>query len=284
MKKYIKNITVISLLFVLLVIVVASVRMVIFNHHSWKLPAEKHILFMGASHFNHGIDDTMMESAINWTRGSERYMYTYIKLQHLLPENPQIDTIFLELAPTDLWTDTDYKYHVLNEQSGYVKLYWPFYSMEQWQIFKSEPVQVLGLVMSSLLSTKEVTHNRWWSTMGGFKKKEEVMNPNEWSTMLEPANYTGHKVNYDYLRRIITLCKENNIQLYFVYCPMYHPEFFYDQEYYYKAYRESFSDIELFDYCHWDGMPLDGFADPHHLNPKGARIFTQELKNRFNIK
>ena len=235
MKRYIKKLSCISLLFLLLIAGVASLRVAIFRHHSWKLPADKHILFLGASHFNHGIDDSMMKSAVNWTRGSERYMYTYIKLLHLLPENPQIDTIFLELAPTDLWEDTDYKYHVLNEQSGYVKLYWPFFTWEQWKNFKSEPVQVLGLVMSSLLSIKEYSQYNWWMHMGGYKPNLNDMKVDSVKPEMEPSNGAGHNVNYDYLRRIIRLCKDKNIHLSFIYCAMYHSEYFYDQECYYKT-------------------------------------------------
>ena len=109
------------------------------------------------------IDDTMMESAINRTRDSERYMYTYIKLQHLLPVNPQVDTIFLELAPTDLWEDTDYKYHILNEQSGYVKTYWPFYKSEHWKVVLEEPVQVARLMVESLLDVGDLKQEKWWN-------------------------------------------------------------------------------------------------------------------------
>lgn len=119
-----------------------------------------YILFLGASHLNYAIDDTMMKEAINWTRGSERYMYTYIKLQHLLPVNPQVDTIFMELAPTDLWEDTDYKYYELNGQSGYVKTYWPFYEIEHWRVVLKEPVLVAGIVLGSLLEVDDLMQDK----------------------------------------------------------------------------------------------------------------------------
>ncbi len=282
MKKYLIRLSKISVLFVALVITIGICRSQIIRHHSWSLPENVHILFMGASHINHAIDDSMMKSAINWTRGSERYMYTYIKLQHLLPENPQVDTIFLELAPTDLWEDTDYKYHVLNEQSGYVKLYWPFYSLEQWKIFKTEPSQVLGLVLESLGEIEVLGQQGWWKRMGNYKNVNASLDTMTVIPMPEVSSGKGHAINYDYLRRIITLCREYNVKLYFLETPTYHPEYFYDQEYFYNAYQEHFSDIEFIDYSKWPMDPSERY-DAHHLNHKGAMRFTKEIKDRFKL-
>lgn len=283
MKKYLQKIAVAGLLLVVLLLVAGAVRMMLIRSHSWQLPEKVHVLFLGASHINHAIDDTMMETAINWTRGSERYMYTYIKLQHLLPENPQVDTIFLELAPTDLWEDTDYKYHVLNEQSGYVKLYWPFFEAEHWKVVKKEPIQVLDLVINSLLQVKDLMQNKWWEEMGGYNYVTTEMERSKVKPALVVNSGCGYAVNYHYLRQIITLCKEKNIKLYFLETPTYHPEYFYDQDYFYKSYRENFSDVEFYDYSKWP-MSDDERYDAHHLNHKGAVRFTQEIKNRFGIK
>lgn len=283
MKQYIKKLIIISSVFVLLVLGVACIRAYIICSHSWKLPEKVHILFMGASHINKGIDDTMMESAVNWARGSERYMFTYIKLTHLLPENPQVDTIFLELAPSDLWEDTDQKYHLPNNQSGYVKPYWPFFTTEMWNIYISEPKQVANLILESLLSTHDLTQQGWWNNMGGYEFQEDVMNPDAVKIAIEPRNYAGHAINYDYLRRIISLCKERNIKLYFLETPTYHPEYLHDVEYWIRAYKENFSDVELLNYSKYK-LPLDCYADPHHLNNKGAKMFTKVIMDRFNIK
>lgn len=258
------------------------VRREVIVNHSWRLPKDTHILFMGASHINHAIDDSLIPGAINWTRGSERYMYTYIKLQHLLPENPQIDTIFLELAPTDLWEDTDYKYHVLNEQSGYVKLYWPFYSSKQWMIFKSEPLQVIGLIASSLGDTNDYKQDGWWQHMGNYKNVSSSLDTTTVVPNMEQNSGNGREVNYDYLRRIISLCRSNNVVLYFLETPTFHPEYFYDQEYFYKAYRDNFADVDFLDYSKWPMDPSERY-DAHHLNHKGAVRFTEEIKKRFNF-
>ena len=93
----------------------------------------------------------------------------------------------------------------------------------------------------------------------------------------------GHKVNYHYLREIIKLCHARGIKLYFLETPTYHPEYYYDQVYFYKAYQENFSDIEFIDYSDWE-MKDDERYDAHHLNHKGAIRFTREIMNKFHIR
>lgn len=283
MKKYIIRLAAISASFMVLFLIVAGVYRYIILNHTWKVPQQVHVLFMGASHINHAVDDTMMKEALNWTKASERYMYTYIKLQHLLPQNPQIDTIFLELAPTDLWEDTDYKYHVLNEQSGYVKLYWPFYSWEQLKIFKTEPIQVAGLIANSLGEIGNLSQKSWWNSMGNYNNVKTSLDTTTVTKSIAVSTGKGRAVNYDYLRRIINLCRDYHVKLYFLETPTYHPEYYYDQDYFYNSYKENFSDVEFIDYSKWPVDPSERY-DAHHLNHKGAVRFTKELMRRFNLR
>lgn len=283
MKKYLRNLVALSLLFVGVLLSLVVVRMVIIREHSWSLPSNVHVVFLGASHINKGIDDSLMADAINWSRASERYMYTFIKLQHLIPQNPQIDTIFIEFAPTDVWEDADYKYYDLNEQSGYVKTYWPFYESDNWKLVLKEPLQVVDLVIKSLLETEDLDHDKWWSHMGGYEALSDCMDPELVKESLEVSRGYGHDANYYYLRRIIDLCTMHDIKLFFLETPTYHPEYFFDQAYYRKAYHDYFSDVELIDYSDWPADDTERY-DAHHLNDKGAQRFTREIMNRFNIK
>lgn len=282
MKKYLSRLAAISLIFFGLLLSLGTIRMLIIRNHSWALPDNVHILFLGASHFNKGIDDSLMKDAVNWSRASERYMYTYIKLQHLITTNPQLDTVFLEFAPTDVWEDADYKYYDLNEQTGYVKTYWPFFNSENWKVVLKEPLQVISLVIESLLETEDLKQVSWWKHLGGYEVVTDCMDPDQVKEDLEQSKGCGHEVNYKYLRNIIDLCKSNDIKLYFLETPTYHPEYFFDQEYYYNAYNEYFSDVELIDYSSWPADTEERY-DAHHLNDKGAKRFTKEIMNRFNI-
>lgn len=282
MRKFIRNILLISLFFSLFLSILLLIRKVIVNNHSWKLPQGVHIVFLGASHVMNGVDDSLMKTAINWASSSERYMFTYIKLTHLFEENPELDTVFLELAPTDLWEDTDCKYHILNEQSHFVRNYWTFFERENWMVYDKEPLQVLKLVLSTSLAPKCLSQEGWWYTMGHFNKVRKTLDTLSVKPSLEVSSGSGREVNYKYLRKIIQLCRDNNVKLYFIETPTYKPEYFYNQEYFYSAYKHFFSDVEFFDYSKWPMDPSE-MSDAHHLNYKGAIKFTNELKNRFRI-
>ena len=283
MKRYLKRLSLISCILVLIIISILAVKRQAILSHSWKVPSQVHILFMGASHIMNSIDDSMMQEAINWASSSERYMFTCIKLERLLEANPQIDTIYLELAATDIWEDTDYKYHVLNEQSHFVKYYWPFFNSEQWMLYKNEPMQVAGLIVSSIGSFKEFTQKGWWKKMGGYDGKDAVIDPDKKSVLPYVVPGSGHQINYDYLRRIIKLCKEKGVKLYFIETPVYHIEDIYDTAYFYNVYRQAFSDVEFLDYSNWP-IPMDERADGSHLNKRGARRFTRFLMNQHRMK
>ena len=100
---------------------------------------------------------------------------------------------------------------------------------------------------------------------------------------LEINSGHGCAVNYDYLRKIITFCKLRHVKVYFLETPTYHPEYFYDQDFFYKAYQKYFSDVEFIDYSK---LPMDDDEryDAHHLNHKGAVRFTRVIMDRFGIK
>lgn len=282
MKKYIYNLALISFLFFTIVLLLIFARVVVAKSVSWKLPLKEHILFLGASHVQDGINDEMIEGAKNWSRESERYMFTYIKLKHVLSHNEQIDTIFLQLAPTDLWENTDYKYHTQNEQAGYLPLYWPHFDLENWSVFLSEPFQAMGIICRNLLDFPESDAKSYRDKLGGYFKNKDVMDINKVYPQLIQADNYGHNENYKYLRYIIELCNSRGIKLYFLYCPTFHVDYYYDETYFYNAYKNYFSDVELLDYSR---MPVnaDERADAGHLNYKGAIRFTNVLKSRFGF-
>lgn len=281
MKTFVKKICV----FTVLVLMSGFVIIITAKYYSksidWKLPKEKHILFMGASHIQRGVNDSLMTSAINLARSSERYMFTYLKLQHIIDNNKQVDTVFLMCAPTDLFENADDKYFRDNEMVSYFANFYPLFDLEQWLYYRKKLLTAFGLLFrpAVLQYIKGVDYNFF---IDGFDPISDVMTLD--SVYYKPIKGRyGNGINYEYLRKIITLCKENDISLFFVYCPVYKPEFYYDQNYYYNAYKNNFSDVELFDYSHFP-MPENGFADAHHLNDIGANIFTMELIHRFGIK
>lgn len=280
MKKFIVKILAFCAAILAFAICIVLVAKISSNRIDWKLPQGKHILFMGASHFVYAINDSLTPSAINLAKGSERYMFTYIKLQHIIEHNKQVDTIFLMLGSTDLFEHADDKYFKDNEMAFFYTHYYPLFNIDQWKMYKEKLSSAFGLIFGKTIYhyLKGLDYKYF---IAGFEPNDKVMNKD--SVYYNPVGgQYGNEINYEYLRKIITLCNEKSIKLFFIYCPVYKPENFYNQEYYYNAYKTHFSDVKLFDYSHFP-IPDDGFYDAHHVNYKGAMIFTQELKRRFGL-
>lgn len=283
MKKYLIKLCIISSIFCSIILILIGIQAYQITHYSWKIPREKHIVFMGASHVARGIDDTVMKSAFNFARPSERYMYTYIKLRHLCEENPQIDTVFLECAHTDLAIDCDYKYFEENELSGYVELYWPLFSKENWSVLFPKIKEVFWNVLQGISNRDIYSRDRWFVALGKFEPLKGEMNKKKVNFKKKEGREYGHTINYHFLHEIIEYCDVHNIKLYLLQCPVYHPEYFFDDVYHKKALKQFAEKAEYLDFSQWPCEDRE-MLDPHHLNKKGAVRFSNELKKLYQIK
>ncbi len=284
MKKYCIKILLFCGVTTLITIMLLCCRYYVCSNVSWKIPQAKHILVLGASHIERGFDDGLSKEAYNYDLSSERYMFTYLKLNKMLQDNPQIDTIILQCAPTDLWEHTDDKYFVENEQLMFVPLYLMLLNKEELNIYKDEPLRTFSIFFKSLANPKYYIEGEYRKLLGGYIG-ESLNNKTLDTTTVKPEPIVGeygHLVNYKYLHKIVKLCKVKGIKLYFIYCPVYHPEYFYDQDFYYKALKNEFSDVELLDYSNFPIL-YDEMYDAHHLNHKGAQHLTRELMHRLNF-
>jgi hypothetical protein len=244
------------------------------KHFSWKLPENVTTIFMGASQLNRDINEAFYPNSINLASPSERYMFTYLKLNNLLSSN-SIDTIFLQLAPTDLWKDADGKYYALNEMKHFIPQYFPYFSFEEVNVYKTSFFSVLESSISKVY--KGIPRN--FSDYGGYEPLyKEFQRNDRYDSKLILGKGDGNSVNFKYLRKIIDICKENNVKLYFIYCPMFEPNAYYDQDYFFSMYKNYFNDVELLNFR---DLELEDSLryDEHHLNSKGADYFTGFLYN-----
>lgn len=268
----------------ILIFIPASIIILTAKHYSssinWKLPEQKHVLFMGASHIVYAINDSITPSAIDLAKASERYMFTYMKLQHLLEHNHQIDTIFLECAPTDLFEHADDKYFKDNEMVSFFATFYPLFNANQWMMYKNKFASAFTLLFrKTVIDYIKGINYTYFSSKYRARTKTLDRSKVKYDPM---KGIYGHEINYMYLRKIIDLCNEKGVKLYFLYCPVYKPEYYYDQDYYYNAYKTYFSDVELLDYSHYP-MEDDERYDAHHLNDKGALKFTKMLKRKYGL-
>jgi hypothetical protein len=257
------------------------------NKYEWSIPPKKNTLFMGASHIVHAINDTLLENAINISLPSERYPFTFLKLLKILSNKENVIThIILECAPTDISRVADEKiFSINNEMIYFIPLFYPFFKEEEWAFYSKLRIEIFNILISHFYSNWALSSKKYFSQYGGFIENKNVfngiLNPDE-IARVDDVKFVYNEINLKYLRKIINLCKENSIQLTFLYCPVYMPELYYDQQYYYEIIKNEFSEIELWDYSHLN-IPVHYRADPHHLNEEGALYFTKIVEKDVTI-
>jgi hypothetical protein len=252
--------------------------------YEWDIPANANVLFMGASHVVHGIDDSLLPQAINIAKGSERYLFTYLKLIRILEnKNNNIRHIILECAPTDLSIVADQKiFSVNNEMLLYIPLYYLYFKPPEWEIYSNYKYEIGKILSQNFYKNWAFSAKKYFSRYGGYEPRREIFNG---EIICDEANridavYYGNQINIQYLKKIITICESYNISLILLYCPVYKPELYYNQEYYYSILEKEFKDIEYWNYSDLD-IPFKFRMDPHHLNKDGAKYFTEIIGRRL---
>lgn len=244
------------------------------RHIDWSLPSGTRILLAGASHIQCDIDDSLIPGAVNIARSSERYLFTWLKLSRYFAANPELAAVVLQCAPTDLWEHSDDKYFSPNEMSTYIPNFFTLFGPEEWCVYRhpEDARTAAGLILQHL--------PREWSPHinDGFRKALPPRVPPFDPAAVRPnivQGTRGHAVNRRYLRKIIELCREHDVRLIPLYCPIYRSEYTYDEAYCNRVLETEFPDLKRWDF---HDAPFDSSerSDAHHLNPEGARRFTRE--------
>lgn len=280
MKKFLIKVSLHSIILALLISIPIIFRVIITNRISWALPGNINTVFLGASHIEYGINDSLYPNSINLADGSEKYLFTYLKLKKILESNSHLDTVFLQFAPTDIWEHADAKYYIANELSYFLPLYFPFFQKQEWKLFLSKIDKRLIIALLLQKSVKDIPKNIY--SFGGFAPSKRIFNRKK-EYQMPDYDSKGHDINYEYLNKIVNLCSTYNKKLYFVYTPKYNAGKYYDMSYFYHVYDSLFDGIELLDYGNLK-IPDSLRADEHHLNKTGADYFTrlllQNIRNR----
>jgi len=284
MRKYIKKLILFSLIVCALIGLFVGARLIVSSQMDWKLPAEKTVAFMGASQITRDIDVENIKEGIQMSKPSERYIFTYLKLQKIAANNPQVKTVVLQCAPTDLWQNSDDKYFVDNEMSEFVPLFYPMFDTDVWKEYRGNYWRMTKFIVEHLFDYELYSQDAYLQRIAYGSQDnallEGTMNRDEVKPKLEEGKY-GNEVNTKFLRKIVSFCKNHNIKLILVYCPMFKPEYYYDQEYYYKR-LEGLGEVTYLDYSRFE-MADSLRYDAHHLNKHGAEVLTRQLCKDINL-
>ena len=284
MKRFLIRLMAFSAILATVIAFLIVFRLYLTSKIDWHIPANKTVVFMGASQVSRDVDFSLMENAYNLSKPSERYIFTYAKLRKIIENNPQVKTVVLQCAPTDLWQNSDDKYFVENEMSEFVPLFYPLLDKEMLHDYSGHYVDMIKFIIQHSLDFQDFKGRRYLGRIGFGYQSETLLEGTFDRSSVTPKMIQGeygNKVNIKYLHKIIDYCNQHELILYLIYFPMYHPEYFYDQDYYYERIKE-LGDVNYLDYSHFE-MDDSLRFDAHHLNKNGAAVFTRQLCKDLNV-
>lgn len=235
-------------------------------------------LVLGDSHTQNGVNDKQLKQSINVSSSGESYIYSFIKLKHLLRSNNNIENLVLAFAPHNFDTEVDslWLYDNSNVLKKVGSLY-PFIRKEEWQFLIRNkllaPVTILQKIFyESIYSVEVQMIMRKMPFVGGYTPNDKKFScsdmPNDYK-LPKPSEQLS-KPQLLYFNKIRDLCRANDIKLYLINTPTY------TEQKLFPISKLIQPDEVLLD---WSRMPLSEkyFADCNHLNPLGAQYITDSL-------
>ena len=103
-----------------------------------------HVLILGDSHTQCGIDDALLPNSLNLSESADTYFYSYVKLKRMLKANPQIDTLILGYADFNITDNQDRWLRSENINSFKLPIYFFLFDQDDFSDFvKINPTQLL---------------------------------------------------------------------------------------------------------------------------------------------
>ena len=249
-----------------------------------------HIAFLGNSHIEAGVNDSLIEHSINWGRASELPEFVYAKTRMLKRCNPQIDTViigfdiilgfrpgFMEFSSTlsHPFFYGEYDTHdwlAILQGSDYC--YWSNFLLYplSWEKLKDLPQMIRpGRTLrefKSLGGYVPITHDKLQEVL-----QKETPYPQGGRQMAPCAEY--------FFRRTLDFCRDNGIKVIFICPPEYRQSFSHDKISHKLEHQRLFPEVPFYDDID-KVMPDSCFADVTHLNYKGARLYSEYLNQMLN--
>lgn len=253
-----------------------------------RFPASKNILIVGDSYTACAINDSLFKRSLNLSFVAEAYMYSYFKLRKILPLNPQIDTVFLGFSSLSVSEYTDMWYTASGPISKRLPAHCQLMSAKELSMvfFMNSNGFVRAFVSDYKENVKRYIGNKKVNSFKGMRLGNYVFSKKMMTGQISLEGEEMEKsmsLNYsirqiDYLRKIADVCAENDVMLILFVTPI-HPSAPKNlKSGFYQLYNRNFSDINMLDYSRFT-LPDSCFGDLHHLNYKGARMFSNYLES-----
>lgn len=277
----IKTFIFLFILFFQVFLLITIGNMIIDNGNYFKIKDDTKYIVLGYSHPAFAYNDSLIDNFENYAQHRESYFYTYFKTKKIIHANEQIKVVFIEFSNTYLSKDAMEDWIWGNASiSEHYQRYSVFMNFREiFLLFKKNSnaltnSQLIALKKNWLFILSSNTDYINYLDWGGYyftkvSKTDSIINnlPND-----TVKQYTTEisKINFEYLSKIIDLCNQNGIKVFFIRSPL-HKNFagFALEKQFKEFLKNNYPTIELLDFYNF---PLENneFSDLQHLNYAGA--------------
>jgi len=249
------------------------------NANNLKLNNDITKIIIGDSHVQLALNDKIIPNSVSFALASESYQYSLKKIQQILSNNPQIDTVIIGISYHNLSSYYDENFYDIFAFKNYFYLY-DFTDqikfLSKFNIDKS-------FITSAYKQLFESSYTTWKGgyeiIKGNFELKDSTTI--DMRIFRQFSNCELSHENIKYLKSIIKYCNEKNIILVAVNTPL-HP-------YYRKKIPEKFISaynnfvltykLNIIDFKNEKFINTDFLPDGDHLSESGA-IKASKLLNQ----
>lgn len=292
MKKFVKKI------FVLIIIPVCFVFVTILAYkckiNSIDIPESVHVLIVGDSHTQTGLNDIKIKNSLNVSQSSEHFLYSYNILRVLLNNKSKIDKIILGVSFHSFSKNYD-EYLFDSDKTAHM---FPRYlsilnneSINDIDVSQTIPYKsVFFNITEDLLFTSAL--NKYSFIGSHYSSEKSNLNDSTINAAIKRHYYTasGDVQEYStsqikYLKKIIELCDKKNLELILINTPVHHnyykkiPKKF--VSFYYSVVNQLKNEVQYYDF-HSISIPNKCFGDGDHLNSIGAEMFSIIISKRIS--
>jgi len=262
------------------------------SKHPVSLP-QVDFLFLGDSHFERGINPSLIAKSANIAVQAEPYIATFHKLKLLLRQNPQIKTVLLSLSFSNLSELNEVEFFDSDFAQYIFRRYYPVWSLDDLNELKFDRQIYYSIFMRNMLLFPKKHH--FSDFLGGFTEDRKTVDETK-----DKANLLKHfvrkgkalevsKLSKAYLFKIVGLFKKNEAQLenLIVIIPPLHPKYLSSiPQNHLDSFNQTVKKLRESGVSVWDERALYGedalFVDYDHLNSAGARLFSLEISKRLH--
>lgn len=255
----------------------------------FKIQSDVVTIFIGDSHIQQAINDSIIPNSINVAMNSESFYFSYYKLKLLLAENPAVKQVYLGLSYNSL--SSDYDRSTSGERSAAIapRYYFILPAVEQARLMYWNKNN-LSALMKGVVKTgfNQSFEKNYYPFIGHYSQEfdQTTAVDSSMDKRIQLQYYEEDKLspfstlNIHYLHQIIELCKQKKVQLTTINTPLHT---YYNQKVP-KAYRSKLEELitkNQLDYMDLSKLPLSDncfIPDGDHVSLLGATQTSIKIK------